>query len=91
MNNTLEIVLGNEQLEKIQAQVSSLILLEIEKAKRENSVFQRYMNKQETCKYLNISYNTLEKWMKNYELPHFKINGCCRFDKFAIDKWVGTL
>jgi hypothetical protein len=86
---TIEIVLGEKQLTLIQEQVASLITTEIEKAKRENTNFLRYMNKAQTCEYLQISRWTLEHWIKE-GLPIIKINKSTRIDKFAIDDWLTT-
>lgn len=47
----------------------------------------RYLAKKETCKYLRISNNTLDKWILQ-GLPVLRINGVLRFDRIAIDKWL---
>lgn len=47
----------------------------------------RYLAKKETCKYLKISNNTLDKWILQ-GLPVLRINGVLRFDRIAIDKWL---
>lgn len=47
----------------------------------------RYLAKKETCKYLKISNNTLDKWILQ-GLPVLRINGVLRFDRLAIDKWL---
>lgn len=47
----------------------------------------RYLAKKETCKYLKISNNTLDKWIIQ-GLPVLRINGVLRFDRVAIDKWL---
>lgn len=47
----------------------------------------RYLAKKETCKYLKISNNTLDKWILQ-GLPVLRINGVLRFDRVAIDKWL---
>ncbi|MDT2464417.1 helix-turn-helix domain-containing protein [Enterococcus avium] len=47
----------------------------------------RYLAKKETCKYLKISNNTLDKWIME-GLPVIRINGVLRFDRLAIDKWL---
>lgn len=44
------------------------------------------MNKKQTCKYLQISNNTLDGWIKE-GLPQIKIHGSNRFDRVAIDQW----
>lgn len=47
----------------------------------------RYLAKKETCKYLKISNNTLDKWILQ-GLPVLRISGVLRFDRLAIDKWL---
>jgi len=47
----------------------------------------RYLAKKDTCKYLKISNNTLDKWIIQ-GLPVLQINGILRFDRIAIDKWL---
>jgi len=47
----------------------------------------RYLAKKDTCKYLKISNNTLDKWLLQ-GLPVLRINGIMRFDRIAIDKWL---
>jgi excisionase family DNA binding protein len=49
----------------------------------------RYMNKQETCDYLKISNNTLDKWI-GYGLPFILVGNTRRFDRVAIDKWLNS-
>lgn len=46
-----------------------------------------YLNKKDTCNYLGISNNTLNKFIDN-GLPKFQSNGVIRFHKKSIDEWV---
>lgn len=84
---SLEIILNDKQTKMIQQQISSLILHEISKLGNTTEYRQRYMNKKQTCSYLQISNNTLDCWIGN-GLPVIKINGVLRFDILAIDKWL---
>lgn len=84
----LEIVLSDDQIKVIQKQVFNLISTEIMKIK-DGSDKQRYMNKKQTCSYLQISNNTLDHWIDR-GLPVIKINGVVRFDSLAIDKWLSS-
>lgn len=46
-----------------------------------------YLSKKETCSYLHIANNTLDKWIVE-GLPRIEIGGVIRFDKREIDKWL---
>lgn len=85
----LEIVLSDEQVKMIQQQINGLISCELSKMGNSNNDKQRYMNKKQTCNYLQISNNTLDCWIEK-GLPVIKINGVIRFDRLAIDKWLSS-
>ncbi|MDN3095142.1 helix-turn-helix domain-containing protein [Enterococcus faecalis] len=50
----------------------------------------RYMNKKQTCEYLQISNNTLDNWITR-GFPQIKINQSIRYDRLAIDDWLKQL
>lgn len=81
----LTLFLSNEQLQKIVEQIitelrtSNILTL--------NTLDNRYMNKKQTCEYLQISNNTLDSWISR-GLPHIKINCSVRYDRLAIDNWL---
>ncbi|MGF2088272.1 helix-turn-helix transcriptional regulator [Enterococcus casseliflavus] len=87
---TVEIILSDEQLENIRSQLHQVILNEIEKTRNQANKNQRYMNKKQTCNYLQITNNTLDSWIKQ-GLPKIVISGSTRFDKLAIDEWLANL
>jgi len=86
----VEIMLSDEQLENIRSQLHQVILNEIEKTRNQADKNQRYMNKKQTCNYLQITNNTLDSWIKQ-GLPKIVISGSTRFDKLAIDEWLANL
>ena len=86
---SLKIILNDEQAKMIQQQISVLISHEISKMGNNTDSKQRYMNKKQTCSYLQISNNTLDQWIDR-GLPVIKINGVMRFDSLAIDKWLSS-
>lgn len=47
----------------------------------------RYFKKVEACKYLDVSYNTLDAWIM-LGLPQITIGNSIRFDRIALDKWM---
>ncbi|MGM0112519.1 helix-turn-helix domain-containing protein [Enterococcus sp. DIV0187] len=84
----LEIILNDEQAKIIQQYLRGLISHEISQMRNNTTDNnQRYMNKKQTCDYLQISNNTLDRWIEN-GLPEIKINGVIRFDRLSIDKWL---
>ncbi|MEQ7093591.1 helix-turn-helix domain-containing protein [Enterococcus gallinarum] len=38
-----------------------------------------YLNKKQTCEFLGIDNNTLDKWIRVYNFPIIKIDGVVRF------------
>ncbi|MGF2058400.1 helix-turn-helix transcriptional regulator [Enterococcus innesii] len=88
--SAVEIMLSDKQLENIRSQLHELILNEITKTRKQADKNQRYMNKKQTCNYLQITNNTLDSWIKQ-GLPKIVISGSTRFDKLAIDEWLANL
>lgn len=82
----MEIKFSAEQIKAFQMQITSMISKEI--SKLDNSK-QRYMNKKQTCTYLQIANNTLDDWIK-MGLPVIRINSVMRFDSLEIDNWLST-
>lgn len=85
--NTVSISLSNEQLDALQATVYLHIKKEIERAREDCRLEQVYMTKKETCTYLHVSNNTLDKFIKA-GLPKVKLAGVTRFNKQVIDQWL---
>ncbi|MDT2829022.1 helix-turn-helix domain-containing protein [Enterococcus viikkiensis] len=85
-----KILLSDQQLFEIKKQLSDLIISEINLTRDKVNGNFRYMNKKQTCNYLQISNNTLDIWIQN-GLPSIKINNSIRFDKSAIDHWLDSL
>ena len=49
-----------------------------------------YLNKKQTCTFLGIDNNTLDKWIKLYNFPHVRIDGVIRFDVADIKEFMDT-
>ncbi|HAP3026899.1 MAG: helix-turn-helix domain-containing protein [Enterococcus sp.] len=49
-----------------------------------------YLNKKQTCTFLGIDNNTLDKWIKIYNFPHVRIDGVIRFDVADIKEFMDT-
>lgn len=88
--NELKILLSDDQLVAIKNQLSTLILSEIERTRTQVHLNDRYLSKKQTCRYLQVSNNTLDSWIRQ-GLPKIKISGTIRFDKVAIDNWLNQL
>lgn len=84
---TLNITLNDEQTTMLQQGLRTLISHEITKMGPNLDKKQRYMNKKETCDYLRISNNTLDRWIDS-GLPVIKKDGVLRFDILAVDEWL---
>lgn len=77
----------NDQTALVQKEIIKAIIHEIDKAAQRSLEATRYMNKQQTCAYLQISNNTLDKWIRR-GLPCISIDNTRRFDRRAIDEWL---
>lgn len=86
----MTILLSTDQMNIISNQLFNLITSEIEKIKTQENLQHRYMNKKQTCNYLQVSNNTLDGWIKE-GLPLIQIHGSNRFDRIAIDQWLASL
>lgn len=75
-------LITNKDLKNFQ----KILLKEIEKICM-IPISNRYLSKKEACKYLGISNNTLDTWIK-MGFPKIRINGILRFDVYAIDNWL---
>ncbi|EMW5477806.1 helix-turn-helix domain-containing protein [Enterococcus faecalis] len=49
-----------------------------------------YLNKKQTCEFLGIDNNTLDKWIRIYNFPVIKIDGIIRFDVEDIKSFMDT-
>lgn len=85
--NTVSISLSDEQLNELQATVYLHIKKEIERAREDCRLEQVHMTKKETCTYLHVSNNTLDKFIEA-GLPKVRLSGVTRFNKQAIDQWL---
>ncbi|MBO0424819.1 helix-turn-helix domain-containing protein [Enterococcus faecium] len=48
------------------------------------------MNKKQTCEFLGIDNNTLDKWIRIYNFPVIRIDGIVRFDIKDIKDFMNT-
>ena len=85
----MQVILPEEQIQQIQLLLSNLIQKEIEQQLKQSGLNSLYLNKQQTCDYLGISNNTLDKWIQK-GLPAIKIGKTIRFHKETIDHWLNS-
>lgn len=83
----MQVILPDEEVQKIQQLLSELIKKEIEKKLNHSNLESPFLNKQQACHYLGISNNTLDSWIKR-GLPTIKIGKTIRFNKDAINSWL---
>lgn len=83
----MQVILPDEEVQKIQHLLAELIQKEIEKKLLNSNLGSPFLNKQQACHYLGISNNTLDSWIKR-GLPTIKIGKTIRFNKEAINSWL---
>lgn len=83
----MKVILPDEQIHQIQLLISNLIKQEIENRLNNSNLSSPYLNKQQACKYLGISNNTLDSWIRK-GLPVIRIGKTVRFDKSEISRWL---
>jgi len=76
----MQVILPDEEVQKIQHLLAELIQKEIEKKLLNSNLGSPFLNKQQACHYLGISNNTLDSWIKR-GLPTIKIGKTIRFNK----------
>ena len=83
----VKIILEDNQLNNLRMVIYDSLIEEIGKARKDVGLEQRYLKKKDLCKYLHVSYNTLDKWIE-LGLPKISIGGSIRYDKCAVDNWI---
>lgn len=85
--NEVKITLSDEQTKELNAIIYTIFTDQIKQVQKDASMNKKYLTKKETCQYLHISNNTLDKWISQ-GLPKITIEGVVRFDKEAVDQWL---
>ncbi|HEL1580253.1 TPA: helix-turn-helix domain-containing protein [Streptococcus suis] len=83
----MQVILSDEQVHQIQLLITDLIKQEIEDRLNNSNLESPFLNKHQTCKYLGISNNTLDSWIRK-GLPVIRIGKTIRFDKDEISRWL---
>lgn len=87
LEEQMQVILPDEEVQKIQHLLAELIQKEIEKKLLNSNLGSPFLNKQQACHYLGISNNTLDSWIKR-GLPTIKIGKTIRFNKEDINSWL---
>lgn len=85
--NEVQIKLSEEQMTQLGKNIYTIMLANIKQVRKDTSIGKRYLTKKETCQYLHISNNTLDKWIEQ-GLPKITIEGVIRFDRQVVDEWL---
>lgn len=78
---------NDEMVRQFQLLISDTVKKELDKFLDINENTNHFLNKKQTCEYLNITNNTLDKWIKQ-GLPCIKIGKTVRFCKSEINRWL---
>ena len=78
---------NDEMVRQFQLLISDTVKKELDKFLDINENTNHFLNKKQTCEYLNITNNTLDKWIKQ-GLPCIKIGKTVRFSKTEINRWL---
>lgn len=85
--NEVQFLLSDEQMKQLGNSVYTLILNSVNQVRKDVTLDKRYLTKKETCQYLHIANNTLDKWVEQ-GLPRITIQGVVRFDRQVVDEWL---
>lgn len=85
----MKVILSEENIKEIQNAVSQGIIHEIENQLYKRNINSPYLNKKQTCDYLGISNNTLDKWIAK-GLPIIRVGKVTRFDTQQIRQWMNN-
>lgn len=83
----VSVSLPPELQQATQAMVSTAVNKAIQEALNKNS-FRPYMTQQESCKYLHVAPSTLNRWIKDYNLPIVQIEGVKRYSRTSLDEFM---
>ncbi len=87
MDNSLKVILDNNQETNLRNYVYTLITNGINEAKQATGMNKQWLKKNEACKYVGVSYNTFNKWCLS-GLPSHVHEGSTLFYKSEIDQWL---
>lgn len=83
----MQVILPDEQIQEIQLLIADLIKREVENRLDNRIIESPFLNKQQACRYLGISNNTLDSWIKK-GLPVIRVGKTVRFDRAELNHWL---
>lgn len=83
----MNLFIPDEMIRQFQLLISDTVKKELDKFLDINENTNQFLNKNQTCDYLNISNNTLDSWIKR-GLPCIKVGKTVRFSKKEINRWL---
>lgn len=83
----MNLFIPDEVIRHFQLLISDTVKKELDKFLDINENTNQLLNKKQTCEYLNITNNTLDKWIKQ-GLPSIKVGKTIRFSKSEINLWL---
>jgi excisionase family DNA binding protein len=63
-------------------------MLELMPAKNTTTLLPEYLSLSGLAVYASASKNTLKKWLRDFNMPHYRIGRCIRVRKSEFDVWV---
>ena len=61
---------------------------ELVSTKNKSTLLTEYLSLSELAIYASASRNTLKKWLRDFNMPHYRIGRCIRVRKSEFDVWV---
>ena len=61
---------------------------ELVSTKNKSTLLPEYLSLSELAIYASASRNTLKKWLRDFNMPHYRIGRCIRVRKSEFDVWV---
>ena len=61
---------------------------ELVSTKNKSTLLPEYLSLSELAVYASASRNTLKKWLRDFNMPHYRIGRCIRVRKSEFDVWV---
>ena len=63
-------------------------MVELVSTKNKSTLLTEYLSLSELAIYASASRNTLKKWLRDFNMPHYRIGRCIRVRKSEFDGWV---
>ena len=57
-------------------------------SKNSSTLLPEYISLSGLAVYASVSRNTLKKWLRDFNMPHYRIGRCIRVRKSEFDVWV---